>query len=572
MDRKKILVVALLMAVIVVAAVSTAKRIWSERTAPALYADRKVQKIDMDSLEVYAETSDDWTNKYAPDAMGRYKNPKTGKYTIVNIGGQFLPAPQFPDEPLLKADAGERPGEGGNQARAPAAEGASLSASTAGAAEPPPAAKYNLLLISIDTCRADHLTCYGYNRDTSPHLDQLAREGVLFENLTAAASWTVPSHMSMFTALYPSVHGVESGSARLGEGVPTLAQILAQRGYVTAAFVTGPSLNHRFGFDRGFQTYDDFTVSRLFDNVDIREGGFDHVVTDPVITHLATQWLQKHSRENFFLFLHYWDCHDDYIPPSPFNKKFDPAYSGKEHGRYILFRQDELAAHISVMDLAHLVALYDGEIAHTDEHVGKILQLLEALQLSEKTLVIVLSDHGEAFLEHGKLLHANSLYEEELHVPLIMRLPGVIPAGKRIVGNVSHVDLLPTALGLLRQQACPTQIQGIDLSPMILGDKPVPERLIYSKLAYNGYNLSSVRWGSHKLLGTTGTLAGAQLEEVAGGREKLIAGADLRKDCPEAALQALTIGPPSIRGVKAAITNEPDADLIRQLKSLGYTQ
>ncbi len=122
--------------------------------------------------------------------------------------------------------------------------------------------------------------------------------------------------------------------------------------------------------------------------------------------------------------------------------------------------------------------------------------------------MIVLSDHGEAFLEHGLLYHGNSLYEEELHAPLIMRLPGVIPAGKRVAGNVSHVDLMPTALGLL-QLPCPSQIQGIDLSPMILSDQPVPERLIYSELAEFGYNLRAVRWGNRKLLGTPGTLAEA---------------------------------------------------------------
>ena len=450
-----------------------------------------------------------------------------------------------------------------------------LSALTAGAAESPPATKYNLLVISIDTLRADHLTCYSYNRDTSPHLDQLAKEGVLFENLTAASSWTVPSHMSMFTSLYPSVHKVQNFRIRLAEGVPTLAQCLAQSGYVTAGFVTGPALNHYFGFNRGFQSYDDFTVSKTFETTAGQAIGFtegiDHAVTNPVITNLATEWLKKHSQENFFLFLHYWDCHHDYIPPTPFDKKFDPDYKGKEDGRNVAMREHGIEAHISVMDLAHMVALYDGEISCTDEHVGKILQLLQDLRLSEKTLVIVLSDHGEAFLEHGKLLHGNSLYEEALHVPLIMRLPGVIPAGKRIVGNVSHVDLMPTALGLL-QQACPTQIQGIDLSPVILGDKPVPERLVYSELAHEGLSLRAVRWGNRKLLGTTGTIAGAQLEELAGGREKVIAGADLKKACPEAALRALTDGPSSIAKVNPGKQNEADADLIRRLKSLGYTE
>jgi arylsulfatase A-like enzyme len=373
--------------------------------------------------------------------------------------------------------------------------------------------------------------------------------------------------MSMFTSLYPSVHGVQTFRDALGEGVPTLAQGLADSGYVTAAFVTGPMLNRCFGFNRGFQSYDDFTANPTF----VQRGGIHNVVTSPIITDLATQWLKKHSQESFFLFLHYWDCHDDYTPPAPFNRKFDPGYKGKEHGRYIFYRQDDIVAHISAMDLAHMEALYDGGIAYTDENIGKVLQALQDLRLSEKTLVIVLSDHGEAFLEHGKILHGNSLYEEALHVPLIMRLPGVIPAGKRVTGNVSHVDLMPTALALLKQE-CPPPVQGIDLSPMILDDKPVPDRVIYSELAAFHYDLRAIRWGNRKLMGATATLAGAQLEELADSREKVIAGADLKKDCPEAALRAFVAGPPSIPKANAAKTNEADEDLLRRIKSLGYTQ
>jgi arylsulfatase A-like enzyme len=450
-----------------------------------------------------------------------------------------------------------------------------LSALAAGPVEPRPAPEYNLLLISIDTLRADHLGCQGYHRDTSPNLDQLAKEGVLFENLTAAAPWTVPSHMSMFTSLYPSVHGVQTVSDRLGEGVPTLAQCLAQSGYLTAAFVTGPVLNHRLGFNRGFQFYDDFTanltVTHKLASIYMTGSELPMVVTNPIITDLATQWLQKHSRERFFLFLHYWDCHYDYVPPPPFDKKFDPDYTGKEDGRHLFERQQEIVQQISARDLAHLVALYDGAIAHTDEHVGKILQLLQDLGLSEKTLVIVTSDHGEGFLEHGRLLHGNSVYEELLHVPLVMRLPGVIPAGKRIAGNVSHVDLMPTALGLLRLAGA-AQMQGIDLSPAILRDQPLPERLIYSEMAAWQLNLRAVRWGNRKLFGRRGRLAGAQLEEVTGDREQVIADSDLQKACPEAALRAFTEGPPSIAKASAPTPSNLDEGLIRRLKSLGYTQ
>jgi arylsulfatase A-like enzyme len=452
-----------------------------------------------------------------------------------------------------------------------------LSSLTAGATEPSP--KYNLLLISIDTLRADHLKCYGYDRDTSPHLDRLAKEGVLFENLTAAAPWTVPSHMSMFTSLYPSIHGVVNFTNQLGEGVPTLAGRLAESGYVTAAFVTSASMNHFFGFNRGFQSYDDYTINQAFDNVEPLKhmvegtGVICRVVTDPLITDLATKWLtaHSHSNQNFFLFLHYFDCHYDYKPPAPYDKKFDPDYKGSENGRDILQREADILKFISVMDLAHMMALYDGDIAETDEEVGKILQLLQDLGLSEKTLVIVLSDHGEGFLEHGKIRHGNSLYEELLHAPLIMRLPGVIPAGKRVAGNVSHVDLMPTVLGLLHLRG-PSQVQGIDLSPVILGNEPVPDRLIYSELGYCGLNMRAVRWGNLKLLGTRGTFAGAQLEEVIGGSERVIADwTKLPKACPEAALRAFMDGPPSIAAAKAA-KEEPDADLIKRLKSLGYTQ
>ncbi len=438
-------------------------------------------------------------------------------------------------------------------------------------AEPPPAIRYNLLVISIDTLRADHLKCYGYNQDTSPHLDRLAKEGVLFENLTSASSWTVPSHMSMFTSLYPSVHGVQTARSALGEGVPTLAQCLAQSGYATAAFVMGTMLNHQYGFNRGFQFYDDFTVKmKVGVPLNVDRG---NVFTNPVITNLATKWLKKHSRENFFLFLHYWDCHSDYIAPPPFNSQFDPDYKGIENGRDIFRRamRDDILARISIRDLAHMEALYDGSIAYTDEHVGKILGLLQDLGLSEKTLVIVLSDHGEAFLEHGLIYHGNSLYEEELHAPLIMRLPGVIPAGKRVAGNVSHVDLMPTVLGLLQMPA-PSLVQGIDLSPMILSDQPVPERLIYNELAEFGYKLRAVRWGNRKLLGAPGTIAGAQLEELVGGGEKVIEDEDLKKACPKAALQALMTGPLALPKANAGKAHEPDAELLKQLKSLGYTQ
>jgi arylsulfatase A-like enzyme len=447
-----------------------------------------------------------------------------------------------------------------------------LSALTALAPEPP-AAKYNLLLISIDTLRADHLKCYGYNLDTSPHLDQLAKEGVLFEHATATASWTVPSHMSMFTSLYASAHGVQSWTGQLREGIPTLAQRLSESGFVTKAFVTKLVLSHEQGFNRGFQSYDDFSAGGAEHPGDIsniiKRPGTD---LGPKITKLGTEWLKEHSQEKFFLFLHYYDCHSPYMPPGSLANKFKAEYA--ERGSKITSPPGTSPGiQWGEQYRAAQMPLYDGEIAFTDEYVGKILQALDDLRLSDKTLVIVLSDHGEAFFEHGQRMHGSSLYEEQIHVPLMMRLPGVIPAGERIGGNASQVDIMPTALGLLGVKASSQiQMQGIDLSPVILGGQPVPERLIYSELATSSRNLRAVRWGDWKLVGTVGKLRGAQLEQVRGNGEKVIAGVDVEKDCSEAAVRAFAEGPPSIPKANAAKAAEPDAERMRQLKSLGYAE
>jgi len=383
----------------------------------------------------------------------------------------------------------------------------------------------NVLLISLDTLRADHLGCYGYARDTSPNLDRFAKEGVLFESMTAASSWTVPSHMSMFTSLYPSVHGVEDTKKQLGEAVPTMAEILAKHGYTTAGFVTGPSLNHSMGFHRGFGFYDDFTVTlmhdeNLFHDLDADKSGINQVPTNHVITNLATAWLHKNAGEKFFLFLHYWDCHNDYIPPEPYDRKFYLEYEGPENGRNVTNRQAELERSASPETKKRLIALYDGEIAHTDAHVGKMLAALDELKLSERTLVIIVSDHGEGFWEHGRLHHGNNLYEELIHVPLLMRLPGVLPAGLRVKGNASHVDVLPTLLGLL---GLPQQnaIHGSDLSQACRGKGDAPDRPIYSELNYGEYRMRAVRWGPYKVVqdgGAPGPAAGrAQRGRKRGG-------------------------------------------------------
>ena len=354
-----------------------------------------------------------------------------------------------------------------------------------------PAARPNVLLISIDTLRADHLSCLGYARRTTSNLDRLAEDGIAFSNATAASPWTVPSHMSMFTGLYPSFHGLLSTKMCMADGITTLAEVLKANGYATAAYVTGPMLNAKFGYGKGFELYDDFSVTfqhkfDIFDEGVPEHTGINDLVTSPIVTQLVARWLERQAEERwsvlggrcsgeerraegrerkgggrrdegrgeekkvlgggssvvgrtedrgegrqvvgggrrkpFFLFVHYWDCHYDYIPPKPYDTMFDPDYQGIIDGKDIAWRTD-IAPGMDRADLNHILALYDGEIRLTDEHVGRILKKLKDAGLYDDTLIIVTSDHGEEFLEHGSVKHGHTLFQELVHVPLILK-PG----------------------------------------------------------------------------------------------------------------------------------------------------
>jgi arylsulfatase A-like enzyme len=307
--------------------------------------------------------------------------------------------------------------------------------------------------------------------------------------------------------------------------------------------------------------------------------GFNDVPTDHVITNLATLWLKRHGQEKFFLFLHYWDCHHDYIPPPPYDRQFDPDYKGKENGRMVFERQRDIEARIAPRDLAHLMALYDGEIAHTDDHVGQVLQLLQDMGLAEKTLLIIAADHGEGFLEHGRILHGNTLFEELIHVPLILRLPGIFPAGRRIQDNASQVDVMPTVLGLLGI-AAPGGLQGVDLSPACRGVGRLPERVILSETkggsVEKGPTLRAARWGPYKLIQELGSQPMPLLVVRVGGEsDAQKAGLDdkRRHELEELLTEALATGPAASEGPnRAATPSKLDGDTLRRLRSLGYVQ
>ncbi|UCE98571.1 MAG: sulfatase [Planctomycetota bacterium] len=310
----------------------------------------------------------------------------------------------------------------------------------------------NVILISIDTLRADHVGCYGYQRPTSPTLDNLASEGLLFEDVTSTSPWTLPAHGSLLTGLYPNRHGLKSYNNRLPNDVVTLSEILSKHGFSTAAVVNSLYVSQRYGFNRGF---DYFTYVKEIINLRVPSRVGDE----------ALNWLAKYCSEPFFLFLHYFDIHSDYTSLPRYEKQFIRPYHGVADGttaQLIYFRRGQV--HLDQTDAVHLVDLYDASIRQMDDGIARLLRFLETRKLLDNSLIVITSDHGEEFLDHGGVLHSRTQYQELLHVPIIMWGPGV-PSSKRLKNVVSLVDVMPTVLSLLDIPK-PSSLDGFDLSPL----------------------------------------------------------------------------------------------------------
>ncbi len=288
----------------------------------------------------------------------------------------------------------------------------------------------NVLLISIDTLRADHLSGYGFPRPTTPNIDEVAREGVLFSNVYSPVPVTLPAHASMLTGTLPPAHGIRDNlHKRLPDASLTLAEILKPRGFTTAAVISSFVIDRRFNLNQGFDSYDDRleAVTKI--------GGLSELKGDET-TRVAIRWLAEHARQPFFLFLHYYDPHDPYAPPEPFATQWrDDAYAG--------------------------------EVAFTDHCVGQVMAELKRLRLYDQTLIVITGDHGEMLGEHGELNHGFFVYEGALRVPLVFRVPPA-RAARRVEHAVSLIDIVPTVAALLGIPA-PRQAQGQDLSPWLAG-------------------------------------------------------------------------------------------------------
>jgi arylsulfatase A-like enzyme len=332
---------------------------------------------------------------------------------------------------------------------------------------PPRQGPPNVLLISVDTLRRDHVGCYGYARDTTPHLDALAETGAVFDNTLSTSSWTLPAHATMLTGRYPSSHGLVDDGTQLAEGVGTVAEPLRDGGYHTFGTVAHVYVSSEYGLDRGFVTFDDGLL----------EGGATNPRGDQV-TRRFTQLLREAPADQpFFGFAHYFDPHWDYEPPPPFDGQFtDPRYDGTIDGSLSALLEAQRGGPLSAEDLGQLVALYDGEIAYVDAQIGRILDVLEELGHRDHTVVVVTADHGEEFGEHANYGHGKTLYGEQLHVPLIVAGTDRLPAGSRRTEMVSLVDLAPTLRDLATLPADPAA-EGRSL----LDEAPTDPRTLFAE-------------------------------------------------------------------------------------------
>ena len=310
----------------------------------------------------------------------------------------------------------------------------------------------NIVLIIVDTLRPDHLGCYGYSRPTSPNIDRLAGQGVLFEAGYSPASWTMPALMSIFTGLSPDIHECIFNEAVLPTSILTLAQRLTQKGYFCAAAISNPTAKGELGFGRGFELFDAHTCQLkaqiYLSQLSSCSVEYTDTITSKYVTDLSIPMLARarQSGRPWFLCLLYFDPHMDYVPPVPYNRLFDPQYIGTIDGRGVgrIRHKPPRGA-----DLAHLEALYDGEVAFADAQIGRFLEALDGGADTADMLTILLADHGEAFAEHNCLTHGISAYREEVAVPMIWRWPEVLPAGRRVGGAVSTLSVAKTLAELL---------------------------------------------------------------------------------------------------------------------------
>ncbi|MCP4039460.1 MAG: sulfatase-like hydrolase/transferase [bacterium] len=428
-----------------------------------------------------------------------------------------------------------------------------------------PTGPFNLIIISIDTLRADHVGAYGYAPPTTPNIDAFARDAVLFERCIASAPTTLASHASILTSLVPEHHGASiNRKTRLADGIVTLQEILQDHGYATASFNGGIQLDPIYGLDRGFDVYESVKTHEVKSQV--LEGDENRMMA---AVERAQGWLREVEKP-LFLFLHSYEIHHPYTPDSQRLERFDADYAGplpRDTSVRLLRRINTALETISKRDLRHIIATYDAELHSADAAVGAFLQALRNDGSYDDSMIIVTSDHGEEFAEHGQVgWHSHSLYDELLQVPLIVKFPNSRFAGERVKTQVRGIDVAPTALAAMAIET-PESFSGVDLGGRI-GDEQARDLPAISMAdSTHEQPLWSIRlwdwklhdWQGERLFdlardpGEKNNLASQQPERVAEIRRRAARLLQTRPTPEDAPAQ-------------------PSAETLRQLRELGYVE
>ncbi|HXK24523.1 MAG TPA: sulfatase [Myxococcota bacterium] len=441
-----------------------------------------------------------------------------------------------------------------------AASLAALAALLAVGCHEPPAIPRNLVLISLDTLRADHLGLYGYGRKTSPELDRWSEHAFVFTNAVSASNYTLAAHHALFQSKTATV-----ARDKRFEGL-TLAEMLKAQGFRTTGFTGGGMMTKVSGFDRGFDYWEE-----------------SHEMLADTLPG-ALEFLDDAARgkERFYLLVHCLDVHLPYDPPAPYDSMFAPDYHGSVTGpqtRNLLGmrkmfegRQSYGRHRYDDADKDKVRALYDGEIARMDEGLGKLLARIGERDLRDDTLVVVLADHGEEFWDHGSVLHAHTVFQELIHVPLLMRVPALEKHAHRIAQRVSLVDVVPTLLELLGLPV-PAGLQGVSLVPLLHGEPEATHPLFAEGYASHA-KLQSVIDGDLKLIRDLDTHGVALFDLAADPGETNDIAADRPADVDR--MQALldsTLGA-TRSGIQdpLGLPKEVDTKTKDQLRHLGYIE
>ena len=337
---------------------------------------------------------------------------------------------------------------------------------------PPSAAPLNLVVITLDTTRADRIGAYGRARAGTPNVDALAQDGVLFDHATTSAPITLPAHSSLFTGRYPPQHGVrDNGGYFLNDKEQTLAETLKARGYATAGFIAAYVLDAKWGIAQGFDTYvDDFDLSKykVFSMGAIQRPGNE-------VVDRALPWMDQHHAAPFFAWIHLYDPHAPYAAPEPFRSQY----------------ADDR---------------YQGEIAFTDAQIGRVVQFLRDRNVYDRTVIVVIGDHGESLNDHGEEGHGFFVYESVVHVPFVLRAPDSAMKNRRVTDTVRSVDVMPTVLDLLGvEKPAGAVIDGVSLRPLMTGARAEMGLEAYAEAVYPLHHfgwsdLRALRQGRYKLI------------------------------------------------------------------------